>query len=223
MTESQPPAYPLWDLTVRSTHWVLLPLLPACWWTAEEGYMQQHQWLGLAILVLVLTRLVWGFVGSPQARFRDFLRGPGAIAAYLRGAAPQTPGHNPLGGWSAVALWLLLLGQAVTGTFNTDDVFFTGPFYHAVDSEVADALAELHEVLFNVLVGFVGLHVAAIVFYQRVRGQQLLKPMWFGSSPGRVGTGPARSPLLSLAIAAVLALLLWALIEAAPAPPPSIW
>jgi cytochrome b len=87
--------YPLWDLTVRSIHWIILVLLPASWWTAREGYLEVHQWLGLTIMVLVLTRLVWGFLGSPQARFRDFLRGPRTVLAYFRGSLPTRRGTIP--------------------------------------------------------------------------------------------------------------------------------
>ena len=215
--------FPLWDRAVRTIHWLLPPLMVACWWTAEQGHMQQHQWFGLTILVLVVTRLLWGFVGSPQARFSDFLRGPGGVLAYLRGSPATTPGHNPLGGWSAMLLWCLLLAQALTGTVNSDDVFFNGPFYYVFDSATTDALAGLHELLFNVTLGFVALHVAAIVFYERVRKQRLLKPMLVGSIAGREGTGPGRPLYLAAIIAALVALALWALIESAPRPPPSIW
>jgi cytochrome b len=216
--------HPLWDGTVRVIHWLIVLLLPVSWWTAEEGYMEWHQWSGLTLLVLVLTRLVWGFIGSPQARFGDFLRGPGTVLAYLRGAPAQTPGHNPAGGWSALLLWLLLLVQAITGTFSADDVTFTGPFHYVFDDSVTGWLAEVHEILFNVVLAFVALHVAAIVYYERVRGQRLLRPMVLGSAPGRAGTGPARSLLLALLVAGVLALGLWGLISAAPEPAPvSYW
>lgn len=216
--------YPLWDRAVRSIHWLFVPLLAGAWWTAEEGHMQWHQWCGLSILVLVLTRLLWGFVGSPQARFADFLRGPRAVLAYLRGAPAGTPGHNPLGGWSTLALLLLLLAQALTGSFSADGVLFDGPFHYVFDSSVTDVLAQIHETLFNVLLALVGLHVLAILFYEKVRDQRLLWPMIVGAMPGRrEGTGPARPLYLALLIAAVLALGLWALIELAPEPPPSFW
>ena len=215
--------YPLWDLPVRLIHWAIVLLLPASWWTAEEGYFEQHQWLGLTLLVLVLTRLTWGVVGSPQARFTDFLRGPRAVLAYLRGAPSPTPGHNPLGGWSVIVLWMLLLAQALTGTVNSDDVLFTGPFHYVFDSAVTDRLAALHEPLFNVTVALVALHVAAIVFYEWRRDERLLRPMVTGSAAGRRGTGPARPLLLAVAIALLWGLGLWGLVAVAPEPPPSYW
>lgn len=215
-------APPLWDVPVRLIHWAIAGLLPASWWTAEEGHLDVHQWLGLTLIVLVCTRLCWGLIGSPQARFRDFLRGPGAVIATLRGQdVSRTPGHNPAGGWSVMLLWTLLLAQALTGTVNADDVLFTGPFRHVFDSEISDALAALHEPLFNVLVAFTILHVLAVLFYERVRDKRLLRPMVLGQAPGRYGTGPAQPLYKALIVAALLAGMLWALIEMAPAPPSS--
>jgi cytochrome b len=215
--------HPLWDLTVRITHWLIALLLPVAWWTAEEGDLDRHQWVGITILLLVLTRLAWGFLGSPQARFGDFLRGPGKTLEYLRGAPASTPGHNPLGGWSVMALWALLLVQGGTGLFNADDVLFTGPFHYVFDSDVTDQLAAVHDVLFNVIVAFVVLHVAAVIYYERVRDQRLLWPMVKGSADGRYGTGPTRSIFIAVAVAAVLGGILWYLMEIAPSPPASYW
>ena len=66
------------------------------------------------MVVLAAFRILWGFVGTRHARFASFLRGPRATGAYLvallRGAAPATPGHNPLGGWMVIFLLLFLAG-----------------------------------------------------------------------------------------------------------------
>jgi cytochrome b len=216
---TQDKKHPLWDLPVRVIHWLILLLLPASWWTAEEGYQDVHQYLGLTLLVAVLTRLCWGLVGSPQARFVDFLRGPKSVLAYFRGAPNGTPGHNPAGGWSALLLWMLLLAQALTGTVNSDDVLFTGPFYYVFDSDVSDFLAALHEPIFNILLGFVALHVLSVIFYERRRDQRLLRPMIFGKAPDRYGTGPAQPIYKALVIALLIAGMLFALLELAPEPP----
>lgn len=208
----------LWDLPVRAIHWLLAACVPAAWWTAEEGYMEQHAWIGYSVLVLVATRIVWGFVGSPQARFSDFLRGPRAAWAYLKGGAPNTPGHNPLGGWSSVALWLVLLSQAGSGLFNSDGILFDGPLYHAADTAVTDYLGNVHDLAFNVLLGLVALHVAVVAYYQFFAHKRLLGPMLHGYAEGRHGTGPARPWWWALLIAGAFAALLWGVIELAPEP-----
>ena len=209
----------LWDHPVRLIHWLIVLLLPASWWTAEQGWLDAHQWIGLTVLVAVCTRLCWGFVGSAQARFRDFLRGPAAVWSSLRGhSVNSTPGHNPAGGWSAMVLWSLLIAQALSGTVNSDDILFTGPFREVFDGGLSDAISAWHEPLFNILLGFVALHVLAIIYYERVRDKRLLRPMIAGSAPGRYGTAPAQPLYKALLIAALLAGLLWGLMELAPEP-----
>lgn len=221
MANEKAAKHPLWDRPVRLIHWLVALLLPASWWTAEQGYLDVHQWLGLTILVAVLTRLLWGFIGSPQARLRDFVRGPRAVLAYFRGAPSGTPGHNPAGGWSVLTLWTLLILQVFTGTVSTDDVLFTGPFHYVFDTSFSDQLAELHEVIFKLLLGFVVLHVATVLYYEKIRKQRLLLPMLKGQAEGRYGTGPAQPLYKALLLAAVLAAVLWGLIELAPEPPPT--
>ncbi len=159
-------AHNLWDLPLRVFHWSLVILIPLAWWTGEEGDFDWHSWVGYCLLVLVTTRIVWGFVGSRHARFTDFLRGPGAIVAYLRGQAATTPGHNPVGGWSVVALLVVLLLQAVSGLFNSDDVLYNGPLYYAASTEFRDTMGVVHELAFDALVALLVLHLLAIAFYQ---------------------------------------------------------
>ncbi|WP_348240544.1 cytochrome b/b6 domain-containing protein, partial [Salmonella enterica] len=71
--------------------------------------MDVHRYSGYTLLGLVVFRIYWGFAGSATARFAQFVRGPKAIAEYLRNPpVPPPAGHNPLGGWSVVVLITLL-------------------------------------------------------------------------------------------------------------------
>lgn len=221
--DSSNSGYLLWDWPVRLIHWLIALLIPASWWTAEQGYLDVHQWLGLTMLVAVMTRLVWGFIGSPQARFADFLRGPKAVLGYFRGEPSGTPGHNPAGAWSVMALWLLVLLQVVTGTVNSDDVLFTGPFHYALDSDLIDTLASFHEPLFNITLVLIGLHLLAVLYYELRLSKRLLKPMLLGRAENREGTGPPQPLYKAILVALMLAGVLWMLMEAAPSPPPSYW
>jgi cytochrome b len=55
--------------------------------------MRVHIVLGEVLLFLVAFRIVWGFVGGETARFASFVKGPGAVLAYLRsGRAPWRAG-----------------------------------------------------------------------------------------------------------------------------------
>jgi cytochrome b len=87
-------------------------LIPAMWATAEGGKMRVHIVLGEVLLFLVAFRIVWGFVGGETARFASFVKGPGAVLAYLRSGRARhggpVVGHNPLGAFSVLGLIGLL-------------------------------------------------------------------------------------------------------------------
>lgn len=183
----------VWDLPTRLFHWTLAALIGFSWWSAEEEQLDWHMWSGYAVMALLLFRLLWGLVGSSTARFANFVRGPSAVLAYLRDSSGwRAIGHTPLGALSALALLGLSLLQVVTGLFNADDDgLVEGPLAPLVSYDAADFAHDAHELLFNVLLVFIGLHVAAIVFYRLVRGKKLLGAM----ITGRAAIDPAAEPM----------------------------
>jgi cytochrome b len=196
---------PIWDLPVRLVHWTLAGLIAFSWWSAEYHYDDLHIWSGLAVLTLLIFRLLWGFVGSSTARFANFVRGPRAVFAYLRGGW-RGIGHNPLGAMSVLALLGLVAAQTGLGLVASDeDGLMEGPLAGLVSFDASGLARELHEDLFNVLLAFIALHVAAILYY-RLRGRALMKPMITGMGESEPGVRPMRKgkpwvAILCLAIA----------------------
>lgn len=215
-------AKPLWDIPTRVCHWMIVACVPLSWWSAEQERYDWHQWIGYTLITLVLTRVVWGFIGSRHSRFADFLVGPGKLMAYLRGQGADSAGHNPVGGWSVVVLLSLLLLQAVSGLFNTDEVFFSGPLYYAAGTGFRDAMGEVHEIAFNILLGFICLHILAVLYHQR-RGEKLLQAMFKGRAEGREGRSAPVAWWLAVVVAACIGLALWWGLGQAPQPTPLQW
>jgi len=173
----------VWDWPVRLTHWLFVFCIALSWWTAEENVMDWHRYSGYTLLGLLVFRIYWGFAGSSTARFSQFLRGPSGILAYLREAREthRDAGHNPLGGWSVAVMLALMLAQVVIGLFVSDvDGIESGPLSHLVSFGASRTLADIHEVLFNVILTFIGLHIAAILFYLLVRKDNLIVAMLTG-------------------------------------------
>lgn len=176
----------VWDLFVRLFHWSIVALVALQWLSAEledEG-MDYHLIGGYAVLGLVGLRILWGFVGSRYARFSDFVRGVQPTLAYARAlaadSAPRTLGHNPLGGWMVLALLGLLAFMGLTGLFASDDVMTQGPLSYLLSDDIGHAIKEIHEAGFNILLALVGLHVAAIFAYRKLKGENLAKAMVTG-------------------------------------------
>jgi cytochrome b len=202
----------VWDLPTRLFHWALVALVTLSFVTGKLGgnAMQIHVWSGLAILALLLFRFGWGIWGGRQARFSAFVRSPAAVIRYaaglLRGDSPRWLGHNPMGGWSVLAMLAALLLQAGTGLFATDDIFIEGPLYPLVSRSTSSWLTRVHRINPSIIVGLVVLHVAAILFYLIVKRENLIKPMVTGTKPwdGPADTGSG-NPVAAAVIAALAA------------------
>lgn len=178
----------IWDLPTRLFHWVLVAGIAFMWFSTEisDSLMDRHAQVGELLLSLVLFRIVWGFVGSDSARFGTFLASPANTINYAKTLFSRKPswhaGHNPMGGWMVLALLLVVLGQAVSGLFMTDDIMTEGPLYAVASSDLADLMMSAHHLLFDVLVALIVLHVAAILFYRIVKRTNLIPAMVKGSA-----------------------------------------
>ena len=157
---------------------------------------------------VLVFRLAWGVFGAETARFAQFVRGPGAIADYLRGRAPPRLGHNPIGALSVVAMLALILVQAGLGLFAVDiDGIESGPLSDRVSFDLGRTLAQLHDLTFNILLGLIALHLAAIAWYA-LRRQNLIAPMLTGHRPWPgpgIGTAPPWRFVVAVIMAAAVA------------------
>jgi len=220
-TQSNTKSIRVWDWPIRLFHWLLAALFITSWGSAEIGgnAMQYHLWSGYAVLGLVLFRVLWGVVGSETARFAHFMRGPSAVLAYTRSwFKPDyhaALGHNPLGGWSVIALLLAIVFQALTGLFSNDDIANEGPLYHLVNKGTSDLISQTHRVAFYALLTLVTLHLLAIVLYSVKQGENLLKPMLTGNKAVNesVLTPKQSSAWLALVIALFVAGVVYGLVN----------
>lgn len=215
----------VWDLPTRLFHWLLVALV-AFQWASAEGLvsdMDTHAFMGYALLTLLLFRLLWGFFGSETARFSHFIKGPKAILAYLKAPPPFHIGHNPLGALSVIALLTVLLVQAITGLFSTDDILTEGALAHLISDDGRSLATEIHEVNFNILLALIALHITAILFYRFAKGHNLVKPMITGTmevnyddKDEKLSEEPKMRPLwLALILLMVAAAAIYALVRIA--------
>jgi cytochrome b len=195
-TASPPRSVLVWDLPTRLFHGLLAVFVIISFVTAKIGgnAMQYHEWSGFTILALLLFRLVWGVAGSRESRFVTFVRGPSAIVRYAtnllrKNSSTHFLGHNPLGGWSIIAMLLALLVQAATGLFANDDIVTEGPLFDWVGKAASDWLTRVHKLNQQVIIALVCVHVLAVLFYFFYKRENLVKPMitgvkeWSGAGP----------------------------------------
>lgn len=173
----------VWDWSIRVFHWSLPVLIFLLWFSQDQGEMQRHFLFGQTLLGLLVYRIIWGFIGTPYARFKHFLYGPKAFIAYLKNFfssnKPRYLSHNPMGGFMVLVLMCGVIFQLVTGLFTTDDIFTFGPLYETVSRSTSAWMSRWHYLFFDWLLVLIGLHLAAILLY-KIRGEGLVKAMFSG-------------------------------------------
>ena len=181
----------LWDGFIRGFHWLLVLALIGLWFTGGNldyievfgvfiEFIDVHHKLGLFVLALVLTRIIWGIIGSQPGRFSSFVRGPKAILAYLRSPFKKEHlTHNPGGAIVVLVMLGLLLAQAITGLFTDDAIYFRGPLASTVSDATVRALTSYHKQAFDYLLIVIALHILAILVYALMR-KNLVGPMITG-------------------------------------------
>lgn len=196
----------LWDLPTRLFHWLLVLCIVAAVVSGQLGgnLIEWHGRIGLFIVGLIVFRLVWGLIGSTYARFAQFFPTPAKLKAYLRGEW-RGVGHNPLGAFSVFGLLALVGLQVSTGLFANDDITFFGPLFALVSKDVSNQLTGLHKLSSNFLFVLIGLHLAAIAFYTRVKKDKLVQPMVLGWKETDEGESAQGGGFLSLVVALCIA------------------
>ena len=176
----------VWDPLVRLFHWSLAIGFAVAFLT-EDDLLALHVQAGYLILGLLLFRLVWGFVGPRHARWSDFVQEPAAIAAYLADAvrfrAGRHLGHNPAGGAMVVALMLSLVATSLSGLALYGGQELSGPLaflVYWVPPAWSHALEDLHELLANLTLLLVVLHLAGVVLASLQHHENLVKSMITG-------------------------------------------
>ena len=188
---------PVWDPCIRIWHWALACSVTAGWLIGEYREFDTIRWhfyAGYTTLGLLAFRLLWGFVGPAPVRFSGLLRSLRDIPAYLGHAFDRkpggSPGHNPLGALSVIAMLMVLTLQATTGLFAEDDGLFSqGPFSHLLDSSQVVTVTAWHHYGATAILVLVALHLAAVAFYRIWKREDLVMPMITGKKWVRKTSG----------------------------------
>ncbi len=178
----------VWDIFVRFFHWALVATFAVAYLT-EDDFMTLHAWSGYAVGTLILLRILWGVVGTPYARFSDFVTSPAVALNYVKDTlmlrAKRYIGHNPAGGLMIVALLISLLLTTFTGVAVYAGEENAGPlagiaFFRRWD----DAFEETHEFFANFTLFLVVIHVAGVVLESLIHRENLVSAMITGFKRG---------------------------------------
>jgi len=193
----------VFDPLLRVLHWTIALAIAsliatsqiADWYehTAYEKTLWNLHIIGGYVLTAgLLTRLLWGVVGPASARWHDLWH-PAVWKDSLktmRLPGTHRAGHDPIASLGYLFAYGVMAFMIATGLGLAASAFQTGPLAGWLGNAkwLEDVLGEPHEVGFSLMLGFVSLHLAALVFHQW-RGERVAQSMVTGKQYRRVESG----------------------------------
>ncbi len=169
---TEPEKTKVWDIVIRIFHWTLVTSFAVAWVSSDE-WDKTHEAAGYVIAILLAIRIVWGIIGSPHARFRDFIYKPSTVLSYLRdtlfGKAKRYIGHNPAGGAMVIAMLVSLIIATGTGIASTSNMFWG-----------VEWIEDLHEITAEGTLVLIFLHIAGVIYASFEHKENLVKAMITG-------------------------------------------
>ena len=173
----------VWDPFVRVFHWTLVVGFTVAYLT-EDDLLTVHVWAGYVVGILVAARIVWGFVGSPHARFSDFVYAPSAAFNYvrdlLRFRGARYLGHSPGGGYMVILLLIFVGATVVTGLVVYGGDKQAGPLAGMFTKDFGESFEEVHEVVANITLALIFIHISAVVLASFAHHETLVRAMVTG-------------------------------------------
>lgn len=175
-----------WDPYTRIWHWLLMLGIIFQYISGEilDDQIQNHALVGYGLLGMMTFRVLWGVIGPETIRFATFIPTPTHLLTYITGKK-STPyaTHNPLGALAVLGFIVIIFIQSLSGLFMTDDIFFTGPLHSWLTGDITDIITRMHDWAFNLLLLFVVIHIAAVLYHRFTTEPYIIKAMLTGHKP----------------------------------------
>ena len=176
------PEVRVWDRFVRLHHWLLVLAFATLY--LESSKFPLHTYAGYLITILLLMRIVWGFVGKGAARFSNFRFTPGQTLDYLRsalhGKAAYHFSHNPLGAAMVYALLSMLLLNCLLGMLAYSASQELGPFGERIPHEWEDVLIQIHTWSGHLIAALILCHLLGVLWAARLHRENYILAMLTG-------------------------------------------
>lgn len=176
----------IWGIPTRMFHWMLVLALIGAY-IAEEYYLTAHVALGYTAGILIFFRLIWGIIGPKYSHFRDFPISIGSVSDFIKNLGKSSKiyaGHNPASSLVMIAIMLMILIVAFTGTLTLAQEGGQG-LMKSLTFPAGIEFKEVHEVAVQILIALVIIHLLGILTDLFIhKSHNALKSMFTGYKTG---------------------------------------
>jgi cytochrome b len=107
----------VWNLSARIIHWMIAISFTLAFITSfYENMLHDHVALGFIFGIMIIYRIIWGFIGPEYAQFRHFMLKPKDFIFYFKEKIQNRwrkipAGHNPASSWYTI--WAMVMGTVI--------------------------------------------------------------------------------------------------------------
>jgi cytochrome b len=107
----------VWNLSARIIHWMIAISFTLAFITSfYENMLHDHVALGFIFGIMIIYRIIWGFIGPEYAQFRHFMLKPKDFIFYFKEKIQNRwrkipAGHNPASSWYTI--WAMVMGTII--------------------------------------------------------------------------------------------------------------
>lgn len=178
----------VWPLCTRIIHWIIASAFFLSFITSFYHHLfKWHLSFGLIFGIVLLFRLIWGFVGPNYATFKTFKLSLKELQDYFAQKVKDRwrkihAGHNAASSWFTLIVlgfgsWIVLSGFVLQGVQEGSGVLsFLNPSYFYLSS----FLFTLHSLLSYMLFGWAIIHIIGVLIEQFYHKTHMLFAMITG-------------------------------------------
>jgi len=188
----------VWDIQTRIFHWSLVLFMLCTVVTADilsffgidmvnkDTWLTFHISTGVAVGILLLFRIFWGFIGPYYSRFSSLHLSLAELSGYFKAVVKNErtnyTGHNPAASWSALGIIALGLLAVLTGAvvFGLDEGRGILRSLYLGYYPYADLSKLLHHALAYFLLAIIFGHVCGVLNETIRHGTGIIPAMFTG-------------------------------------------
>jgi cytochrome b len=172
----------IWSTTNRVIHILLIVTFAITYILADDDYLRYHATFAILFGLVVLFRIVWGFIGPKYSKFKDFNFKLSELKEYLMSPfsnIKQHIGHNPASSWAIILMFLfgflaILSGMLAFGAEHHHGVF---AYMYSESFKEMEIFEEIHEVSANALVAVIVVHIIGALIDKYIKGNDAINSM----------------------------------------------
>ncbi|MDD3835863.1 MAG: cytochrome b/b6 domain-containing protein [Sulfurimonas sp.] len=158
----------IWSLPSRVFHWLFVVLILLAFLTDDDKLLNYHSLIGYGVLILLLFRFFWGYLGPKYSKFKDFSLSSQDVKEFIVNIfSPKKEyiGHNPIASYVMMAIFIVVFLIIITGilTLGVQEGKGLLSFLHSTFFKKMKLFEDIHEFLSTVLLILIAAHLLGIL------------------------------------------------------------